>query len=445
MAGTRLFRVLGAAAAMILTLGAVAWSAPVKITVLTEGFIGGVGTTLDESIAGLQNDIKNAEDADQKAQAQFKADYLSAVNNVLKQQGIVAEVQDWGWAEDLTKKEINAFLAKQGPDVIVGETQMPGFAAKGYLQEFPAALASKVKSEVQPGAYLPLTVNGKIYGMAVFPGVSILLWNKDLVRKAGLDPEKAPVTWDELQAYADKITAAGGGETFGGGCYAGPHFGGSLRYGAWMLENGGGFVDKNLRPAFNTPANIQAFEFLRKLDRNIPPGLAGEPNEGAFWDAFHQGKIAYIVDGPWRKEEAKRFGIDVGFSLLPLPRGKTQHAVITIGAAFYGVPTYSKNKDAAFKYLAALLDKKPQDVIAQDGRRPPVLKAFQNDSAFMASYMGTFYKALAGNAQGLPTFAGEQNAKIWDIFHQAATKAVVTTGDIKAILDEAQKTAAALK
>jgi multiple sugar transport system substrate-binding protein len=430
---------------LLLSLAVLAWAAPVKITVLTEGFIGGVGKTIDDSIAGLMNDFKNAEDADQRAQALFKIDYLSALNKVLKPQEISVEVQDWGWAEDLVKKEVNAFLAKQGPEVIVGETQMPGFAVKGYLQEFPAALTTKVKNEVQQGAYLPLTVGGKIYGMAVFPGVSILLWNKDVVKKAGLNPEKAPATWDELLANADAVTKAGKGQFYGGGCYAGPHFGGSLRYGAWLLENGGGFVDAGSRPAFNSPANIETLTYVRKLAKNIPPGLAGEPNEGAFWDAFHQGKMAYIIDGPWRKSEAKRFGVEVGYSGLPMPKGKTQPFVITIGAAFYGVPTYAKNKDAAFKYLEALLDKSVQDVVVKDGRRPPVLKLYQKDPDFMGSYMGAFYKALGGSAQGLPTFAGEQNAKIWDILHQAGTKAIVTDGDIKQIMDEAQRTAAALK
>lgn len=142
----------------------------------------------------------------------------------------------------------------------------------------------------------------------------MLLWNKALLEKAGLDPEKALADWDELLANAEAITEAGNGEFWGGGCYVGPHFGGSLRYGAWLIENGGGFVDENFQPAFNSEANIETVSYLRKLARNIPVGLAGEPNEGAFWDAFNQNKLAYIIDGPWRKGAAARFDIEVGYS-----------------------------------------------------------------------------------------------------------------------------------
>ena len=162
---------------LTLSLTGLAGAQETKITVLTEGFIGGAGPTIEESLKGLEVDLKNAENEDQRAVAQFKIDYLTALSKVLRPQGIVVEIQDWGWAEELIQKEVNAFLAGEGPEVIVGETQMPGFAAKGYLEEFPAEFAQKVRDEVMPGAYLPLTVNDKIYGMAVFPGVSILLWN----------------------------------------------------------------------------------------------------------------------------------------------------------------------------------------------------------------------------------------------------------------------------
>lgn len=53
------------------------------------------------------------------------------------------------------------------------------------------------------------------------PDVSILVWNKDLFKKAGLDPEKAPTTLAEIHADATKIRALGGdtyGYYFAGSC-----------------------------------------------------------------------------------------------------------------------------------------------------------------------------------------------------------------------------------
>ena len=52
------------------------------------------------------------------------------------------------------------------------------------------------------------TYDGKLYGTGFTPDVSILLYNKDIFKKAGLDPEQPPKTIGELQDYATKIHAA---------------------------------------------------------------------------------------------------------------------------------------------------------------------------------------------------------------------------------------------
>jgi sn-glycerol 3-phosphate transport system substrate-binding protein len=38
----------------------------------------------------------------------------------------------------------------------------------------------------------------------------VLYYNKDLFKEAGLDPEKAPATWAEMQAFAEKLTKRDG-------------------------------------------------------------------------------------------------------------------------------------------------------------------------------------------------------------------------------------------
>ena len=54
------------------------------------------------------------------------------------------------------------------------------------------------------------TYEGRLYGVPLYADVSALFYNKDLFRKAGLDPEKPPTSLAEIREYADKITALGG-------------------------------------------------------------------------------------------------------------------------------------------------------------------------------------------------------------------------------------------
>ena len=369
--------------------------------------------------------------------------YQSIINGKLKEKNIVLKTEDWGWGEPLIQKQTAGFLAKNIPDIIVGETQMPGFAQQGLLEPFPEDMAEFIRENIAPAAWKPMEYDGKIYGFASQPGVNSLFWNKELLRKAGLDPDKAPETWEELAANLRAITEAGGGEFYGGGVYAGPNFGGYLRYGTLLVINGGGFADDQGYPVFNSDANVETVTFLRELNNYHPPGLMVNTNEGTYFDAFKKGQIAYLIDGPWRAIESATIGIEYGMSSIPLsPDGKPGN--ITIGAAFHAVPKDAKNKEAAFEYIRAMYSEEIQTLIADTGVRSPVLKSVAESADYETNHpeMYQHYLAMAGNVQGLPTFAKE-NSKVWQMFGDAVAKAIMTNGDIRTILNEAQKAAEA--
>jgi sn-glycerol 3-phosphate transport system substrate-binding protein len=53
------------------------------------------------------------------------------------------------------------------------------------------------------------TKDGKLYSMPYNSSTPIFYYNKDAFKKAGLDPEKPPRTWKDVEAAAKKIMAAG--------------------------------------------------------------------------------------------------------------------------------------------------------------------------------------------------------------------------------------------
>ena len=62
---------------------------------------------------------------------------------------------------------------------------------------------------------------GRIYGLPFSADSSVLIWNKKLFKQAGLDPEKGPTNWAEIEAAAEKVNALGGdikGFYFSGNC-----------------------------------------------------------------------------------------------------------------------------------------------------------------------------------------------------------------------------------
>jgi sn-glycerol 3-phosphate transport system substrate-binding protein len=111
---------------------------------------------------------------------------------------------------------IAAFRAKQPPHIIqvfeVGTATM--MAARGAV--YPVYELMKDAGEpFDPKAYLPAVVGyytdtqGNMLSFPFNSSTPVLYYNKDLFKKAGLDPNSAPKTWPEMAAVAAKLQAAG--------------------------------------------------------------------------------------------------------------------------------------------------------------------------------------------------------------------------------------------
>ena len=111
---------------------------------------------------------------------------------------------------------IAAFRAGNAPHLLqvfeVGTATM--MAAKGAIVPVAKVMAD-AKEPFEPKAYLP-TVTGYYSdlkgNMLSFPfnSSTVMFYiNKDAFKKAGLDPNKAPKTWKEVVAAAEKLKASG--------------------------------------------------------------------------------------------------------------------------------------------------------------------------------------------------------------------------------------------
>jgi sn-glycerol 3-phosphate transport system substrate-binding protein len=127
----------------------------------------------------------------------------------------VVPVYKGSYTETLTAA-IAAFRAKQAPHIVqvfeVGTANM--MAAKGAV--YPVyQLMADAKEPFDPKAYIgPVygyysTTDGKLLSMPFNSSTPVLYWNKELLAKAGYDPEKPPTTWPELGEMAKKAVAAG--------------------------------------------------------------------------------------------------------------------------------------------------------------------------------------------------------------------------------------------
>lgn len=255
------------------------------------------------------------------------------------------------------------------PDLV-----MLGYVRPDWLQQGAAMpLDSYMKSshfnlgKFTDAAWNQGYMNGHYYTMTAEQDALVLLYNKDLFKAAGLDPNKPPQTLSQLLADAKKLTlynkdgsikqlgllpASTNG--YGGG--------GADYYQLWGNIFGGQWYDAAHKKITATdPANIQGLTFLANFWKQYGPSKLDRFQSGfgtylGPTDPFAQGKIAMLIDGDWWPTDLPKGGkltlSNLGGAYIPYPDSKPQlgHISAVFGDVMF-IPKGSKHPDQAWKFI----------------------------------------------------------------------------------------------
>jgi sn-glycerol 3-phosphate transport system substrate-binding protein len=183
---------------------------------------------------------------------------------------------------------IAAFRAGNPPHILqvfeVGTATM--MAAKGAVVPV-AKVMSDAKEPFNPKVYLP-TVAGYYTDMKgnmlsfPFNSSTVLFYiNRDSFKKAGLDPDKAPKTWAEVVAAAEKLKASGQQCTYTTSWPSWMHI---ENFSAWhdvsigTRQNGMGGLDTQF--TINSPLHVRHIAMLGDMAKRGLFTYAGRTNQG---------------------------------------------------------------------------------------------------------------------------------------------------------------------
>ncbi len=149
--------------------------------------------------------------------------------------------------------------------------------------------------------------NGELYGlpMPTAGGLTgLMIYNKNMLRDAGFDPETPPATWQELQAIAEALTVA---DPMGIDVMGAATIGSDSEFVAWLYTNGGQYVSADGRTLmFNSPEGVETLEWMVNFTNNI--NLGTENVADFFQDtSFSQG------DHPWYENKQAFLHINTSF------------------------------------------------------------------------------------------------------------------------------------
>ena len=181
----------------------------------------------------------------------------------------------------------------------------PELAAKEMVRELrPEDLGHKT-SDFWPGAMKSVTWDGKVYGVPTNNETMALIWNAQIFRDAGLDPEQAPATWDDLVSYARQIKQKTG--KAGYGLVARVNAGNTpYRFMPHAWAYGGGALDETEdHPQYKditinnngTKAALQACHDMYVRDESAPrSALTNTQTENQ--DPFIAGQLGMMISHP---------------------------------------------------------------------------------------------------------------------------------------------------
>lgn len=224
--------------------------------------------------------------------------------------------------DQMVQKYATAAAGGSAPDIIgLDLIYTPAFAAAGQLEDitdFAKGLPyfdQLSKAHIEAGSY-----NGKIYGLPLLAEGSVLIWNKDLFRKAGIDPDKAPATWAEIEAAAAKVDALGGdinGFYFAGAC------GGcnAFTFLPLIWASGGDiFADGGKKITLDTPQMHDAINFFRDMVAKGYVPASAETDSGSTWfSTFASGNIGISQSGAFAIGGLNKDNPDLDYGITFLP------------------------------------------------------------------------------------------------------------------------------
>lgn len=275
--------------------------------------------------------------------------------------------------DDMEGKVGGASQTGSLPDILAGDVvRIPYWASEGIFKDISKQIDGlDNKADLQQGHIEAGTVDGKKYTLPFITDVSIMVWNKDLYKEAGLDPEKGPASIEDFTAQAKKIAALNKDGV--AGSYVPGQSGGALAFNLFPSSWADG---EDVLNDAGTQAKLDNSSMKATLDAykqlaQIPNGLgAGSKEEtGATWTApFANGKIG-VMPYPNTSvtavmEAEQKGGFKVG--VAPIPGTKEGKTATFLGGDAMGVSKDSKHVAQAWNFLSWLMQADSQKKVFAD-------------------------------------------------------------------------------
>ena len=283
------------------------------------------------------------------------------------------------------QKYLCAIASGMPPDVMMIDLPAaPGYIVRGALEDISSFVEREGWSDKE--FFTSLWNSGRYkkraYVVPLNSDIRCLIYNRQLFREAGLDPDRPPVTWDELHDYAKRLTLR---DTQGHVIQLGFAASASLDpiqllVAGW--QKGGDLASTDLtRMTLNTPPYIEAMRFCQKMIDIQGTGdylrfLTSGGSALETQDGYFTGNIAMRLITGFYLSLQREFAptMDARLAAFPMPE-KDAVPVSWISGFGLGLLQGCRHPEGAWELIKHLVSEESQFRIATEMGLLPVLRS----------------------------------------------------------------------
>jgi len=287
---------------------------------------------------------------------------------------------------DVQQKLGSAISSGNPPDVVaIDVVKAPYFINAGAFQDLTERIDGlDYADDLLPAQVDAGTFEDKKYTSPFTADTSVLYYNKDLFRQAGLDPEAPPTTWQEFATAADSIGGLGDditGYHYSAGCGGCAAF--ALAPMVWA--SGGDFIDADsgaLNPdaTFTDPVVSEFIELLNGMVADGGITTASQTDGGEnYGGAFENGKLGMVASGSFYLNTLQSSDLPFEMGVTPLPGKNAGEISSMVGGDVLAIPEGAKNGDAAWDFVKWATGDDAQKTLAESGFTPVRTDLYESD------------------------------------------------------------------
>lgn len=354
---------------------------------------------------------------------------------------------------EIEQKFLTAVVGNMPPDVFEYFGCVAQWSTRGALMPLDQFIERDHfdRASVFAALWSDMTWDGQIYAIPTGTSNDAFFWNKEHFRKAGLDPEHPPETWDELEQYALRLTTYGKDGSIDQAGYI-PGYVNAVsppQFMVWPLQMGASYLTPDGRTAtIATSASISALKWegdlFQKIGRDrlvlkqASYGLGSQ-------QGFLSGNLSMMINHSSFIQEIERYApkLDYGVSFIPAPKGGKR--AVVAGSVWMGIPEGAKHPEEAWEYIKfCALASTQKQAAEHDAKRhlggffPANIEAANSPFQLSLPHMSVFVKSMDFGYSS--TFMPLAHGVFWRAYVDSWTSVMRGQSDAQHALEGAQTT-----